>query len=342
MKQLRILTGQHAGVYVELISTRYLISADDMADIQLLDWTSDPVILEVGPDDMISIAASSTQAGDTPSGAPAAFEDFVPKRFGDIVLCVGAAKAPWPSTIDLIARLSQPAIVPDTTPAARQRAPRSLKRRVLPVALGLVLVTAGFGAAVANLTQNAREAAIATGQNNGTAEPLKVRIDRAIAEMSIGGLEVVQGADGVTVSGLLDGPSEAHALRRRLDAFAPERVVHAYASAPEIAQSIAESLSQPGLKVSYRGQGTFVVTGESANVERVRETAGRVANDLAPLVRQIEVAATAAPPADLKSLSALMTSDELQYVQTRDGVKHLSVSSLADADSSEAPTAPLP
>ncbi|KQV99295.1 HrpD5 family protein [Rhizobacter sp. Root1221] len=341
MKQLRILTGQHAGVYVELISTRYLISADDMADIQLLDWTSDPVILEVGPDDMISIAASSTQAGDTPSGAAAGFEDFMPKRFGDIVLCVGAAKAQWPSTIDLIERLSLP-VLSDALPAAPQRAPRSLKRRVLPVALGLVLVTAGFGAAVANLNQNAREAALATGQNNGTAEPLKVRIDRALAEMSIGGLEVVQGADGVTVSGLLDGPSEAHALRRRLDAFAPERVVHAYASAPEIAQSIAESLSQPGLKVSYRGQGTFVVTGESANVERVRETAGRVANDLAPLVRHIEVAATAAPPADLKSLSALMTSDELQYVQTRDGVKHLSVSSPADADTSEALTAPLP
>ena len=42
MKQLRILTGKHAGAHVDLISTRWVISAEDEADIQLLDWTSEP------------------------------------------------------------------------------------------------------------------------------------------------------------------------------------------------------------------------------------------------------------------------------------------------------------
>ncbi|MBF9266522.1 secretion protein, partial [Acidovorax cattleyae] len=51
--------------------------------------------------------------------------------------------------------------------------------------------------------------------------------------------------------------------------------------------------------------------------------------------RGIDVAATQRPPASPPAMSALMETDGLQYMQTRDGVKHLSLTSgsrIASAD----------
>jgi type III secretion protein D len=170
-------------------------------------------------------------------------------------------------------------------------------------------------------------------------EPLKLRVERAIAGIHAPGLQVVQSGDGVTIGGLLDEGADLQGLRQRLAGFAAEPVVQAYASATQISQSIADSLAQPGMKVQYQGQGVFLVSGQVADVERLREGIERVAADLAPLVRRIELGATELPTASHVPMSALLSSEGLQYVQTRDGVKHLSVSSPPDAEAIELPAA---
>ncbi len=85
MKQLRILTGRHAGARINLTATRHQIGADEAADIQLLDWTAEPVVIGAGEDGMVHIATAS-QGGQ----ASAVLADFTPRRFGDVVLCMGA------------------------------------------------------------------------------------------------------------------------------------------------------------------------------------------------------------------------------------------------------------
>jgi type III secretion protein D len=327
MKQLRILTGQHAGVQLDLSSARYVISADDKADIQLLDWTSDTMILLAAQDGSISMAMVSAGASEPQADAFEQVEDFVPRRVGDIVLCIGDAAQTWPSDIDLIARLTQP--------AAPAEAPPPQRRRVVSLAVGALLLLAGSGAVMARLAQSSpptADAAQTVASRNRAAELLKLRVERAIAGIPAPGLQVVQSGDSVTVAGLLDDTADVQALRQRLATFASERVIQSYASAGQISQTIADSLAQPGLNVRYQGHGVFLVSAQVANVERLRDNIDRVAVDLAPLVRRIELDATELPNAGHVPTMALLNSQGLQYVQTRDGVKHLSVSPAPDTE----------
>ncbi len=109
------------------------------------------------------------------------------------------------------------------------------------------------------------------------------------------GYEVAQQGDGVVVRGLLRQPSDADALRQRLASFQGDRIVQSFASATEVAQSISDALGQPGLRIAHHGNGLFTVTGEVANLAALQQNAARVATDLAPLVRGIDVAATQRP-----------------------------------------------
>ncbi|MDA8457424.1 FHA domain-containing protein [Acidovorax sp. GBBC 3334] len=326
MKQLRILTGRHAGAQIDLTPTRYHISADDAADIQLLDWTAAPVVIDAGDDGMVHIAMASQG----PAATAGTLEDFAPRRFGDVVLCAGPAGAPWPADADLIGRLAQPAVAAVQTVTVKAKA---VWPRVTSAVVGTALMTAALSAAVAPLGQSEAERKALTSVL--PPEPLKMRVDRALAETSVAGYEVVQQGDGVLVRGLLRQPADADALRQRLSAFQGDRIVQSFASATEVAQSIADALGQPGLRIAHHGNGLFTLTGEVANLATLRQNAARVATDLAPLVRGIDVAATERPPAAHPAMSALMDVDGLQYMQTRDGVKHLSLVSgprLASAD----------
>lgn len=319
MKQLRVLTGQHAGARINLTPTRQHISADDAADIQLLDWSADPMVIDTGDDGMVRIATESDEAGTS-----AALQDFEPRRFGDIVLCAGPAGQPWPADADIIARLVRPPAPPVPAPQAATGRTRVLWPRVAFAAAGTALVTAALGAVVSPLGASQAErapAAVAA----AALEPLKSRVERALEGTSVSGYEVVGEGDGVVVRGLLRQPSDADALRQRLAPFQGERVVQSFATATDVAQSIADALGQPGLRISHQGNGYFIVKGEAADLASLRQTASRVTTDLAPLVRSIEVAATQRPPRGQPAMSALMETDGLQYMQTRDGVKHLSL-----------------
>ena len=336
MKQLRILTGEHAGVSLELTSTRYVIGADDEADIQLLDWQSSPVVIEVTEQDVVSIAVNPADLFDLQADEVELFSDFAPKRIGDIVLCVGPAQGAWPSDLDLITRLTQPATMPaddDSAPAGAAAGadavahslPRRSRRhvgRVLSMLAGLVMLT-GFGATVARMNQGL------PAPRGSSAPSLKSRVEHAVSDLSLPGLEVVQSGDQVAVRGLVRGTAEASALRARLDSLKAAGIVHAYASAADVAQDIAEGLGLPGLEVSWRGGGVFAVSGRTADLDRLNAAAAGLRTDLAPLVKRIDIVATEKARSASAPISAALTAGELKYVQTRDGVKHLSLSGPA-------------
>ena len=344
MKQLRILTGEHAGVSLELTSTRYVIGADDEADIQLLDWQSAPVVIEVTEEDVVSIALNPADLFALQADEAEPFGDFAPKRIGDIVLCVGPAQGAWPSDLELITRLTQPAAdAAEATPAdatasgdagasAAGLPLRSRRRmgRVLSVLAGLALLT-GFGATVARMNQGPVPA-----PRGSTAPTLKARVEQAVSELSLPGLDVVQSGEQVAVRGLVRGTAEAAALRSRLEALKAPGIVHAYASAADVAQDIAEGLGLPGLEVSWRGGGVFAVSGRTADLDRLNAAAAGLRTDLAPLVKRIDIVATEKARSASAPISAALNAGELKYVQTRDGVKHLSLSGPAASAADEA------
>lgn len=337
MKQLRILTGEHAGVSLELTSTRYVIGADDKADIQLLDWQSKPVVIEVTEEQVVSIAVNPGDLFVLQPDEIERFDDFSPRRVGDIVLCVGPAQGAWPSDLELITRLTQPA-ANDTDAAAAAdgaaaggtglaepaRPVRSRRRlgRVLSVVAGLAMLT-GFGATVARMNH---APGAPKPQGGPTVLPLKARVERAVAELSLPGLDVVQTGEQVAVRGLVRSTADATALRTRLEALKVGGIVHAYASAADVAQDIAEGLGLPGLEVSWRGNGVFAVSGRTVDMARLNAAAARLRTDLAPLVQRIDIVAIEKAPNASAPISAALNAGELKYVQTRDGVKHLSLS----------------
>lgn len=347
MKQLRILTGEHAGVSLELTSTRYVIGADDEADIQLLDWQSAPVVIEVTEEDVVSIAVNPADLFALQADELERFDDFAPRRIGDIVLCVGPALGAWPSDLDLITRLTQPATAATAEDAAAAGAvaaagttavvsslPRRSRRqvgRVLSMLAGLVMLT-GFGATVARMNQAGPQNA----PRGSTALPLKSRVELAVSDLSLPGLEVVQSGEQVAVRGLVRGAAEVSALRARLESLKAAGIVHAYASAADVAQDIAEGLGLPGLEVTWRGGGVFAVSGRTADLDRLNAAAAGLRTDLAPLVKRIDIVATEKARSASAPISAALNAGELKYVQTRDGVKHLSLSGPAAPAADEA------
>jgi hypothetical protein len=53
MKQLRVLTGRHAGTQLMLSASMYRIDSSEQADIQLTDWQSEPLVLELQETDSV-------------------------------------------------------------------------------------------------------------------------------------------------------------------------------------------------------------------------------------------------------------------------------------------------
>jgi type III secretion protein D len=329
MKLLRILTGIHAGAQLRLARQRYVIGGDAQADIVLTDWRHDPVCLTVNDSDEVIV--STLPAPGTPaSAAPdpdkdpgAAFlDELVPRRFGEIVICVGPTEAAWPSDL----RLMESMVSGTAKPRKRTRrtrgdlgvGPRRPRRDKRMLVAAGVLCAAMLGSFVGVVsTKGAAGHAVA-------AEPLQTRVARAVQAANVSGVSVRVSADGsVSVEGMVFDGAEASRLRNALAPYIGERVAHRFASAADVSQSIGDALSNPGLAVRYRGDGEFVVTGASVGLDAVRAKLHRIATDLGQNVSRITLSASELPPPQTLPTNALMSTAEMQYVQTRDGTKHL-------------------
>jgi type III secretion protein D len=336
MKQLRVLTGRHAGAQLLLSAPTYRIAADEQADIQIVDWSSEPLVLELREEgQVVAIALESTDAAAAGSvealkAAGRLFEDFIPRRFGDVVLCTGPEDGEWPADMLLLEQLMKP-----ETPAAR-------KSRAPAVFIAVCVATAALvGGYTAVVSKNATAA-----KARKADEPLLARVQDAVFPAAPPGLRVAALGDRVLVEGLLSNSAEVVALRELLSRFPAGQIEHRYAAANDVAQSISDALSSPDLAVSYRGRGVFAITGRTTQPDKLRQAASRIAADLAPLVSSIDVVAAEAQAPDRVPVEAMLSSDGLQYVQTRDGAKHLSlvpgpISELIDPRSRPVPSSTL-
>jgi len=313
MKQLRVLTGRHAGMDLVLNASTYRIFDDPDADIQIADWNEQTLDLTLSEDEH-GMSTATYRLG--PDSVVHAMADLVPRRFGDIVLCLGSAIGPaWPSDVELLGRVLTPPVSSTRTagssalPRSRQWAVWSLSVAVLAVGAAFVTVVSGSSRAASQVDQPS----------------VLVRAQNAIERIGVPGLTVRVDGDGVLVEGLVATPNECAMVRAALSDLPPGAVRHRYAAASEVAQSIAEALSAPGIRVAHVAGGEFLVDGAAVGADGLQTAADRLVNDLAPLVRTIRVAVTDLPPPQRAPTGAMLHVAGMEYVQTRDGTKHISL-----------------
>lgn len=326
MKQLRILTGQHAGVQLRLTRQHYRIASDDEADLQITDWTQPPLLLmfeEEGSD--VSPALHLIDDQGQPADLLGRLQDFLPRRFGDVVLCAGPDAAAWPSDLTLMDALMRPArqdgALPGTRTAAAAGAAGSNSRSTHRPRWMISAVVAGAALLAAmSAVLSTQTAASPTPRP----DPME-QVAGALRQAGVQGLVVRRVDQRLVVEGLLAGSAEMARTRAALQPFGEQLLLHRYASAADIVRQIGDALNRPGLQVEYRGQGVFAVVGESADPTGLRDEVRRISADIGPLVRRIDVSVEQTLPTARVRMGAMLGGDGLRYVQTADGTKHLSL-----------------
>jgi type III secretion protein D len=314
MKQLRILTGRHAGTDVILEPSTLRIGADAEADLQITDWTTEPLTLTIARSEEDMYTATFTvddhQAAQT-------LEDFVPRRFAEVVLCIGGAlREAWPSDLALMQALLHPAAAAQPLPAPAAAEPAWRSWLIAGTATAAVVIGGAFYIVVSGAAKTAEQ----------RAQPsLLARAQQAIGRSRVSGVVASSSPDGVVIQGLLPSAGDVSRLRAELVELPPGTVQHRYAAAADIAQGISEALAAPGLNVRHLSGGDFIVEGEAVHAAALQPAADRLVNDLAPWVRSIRVSVKDLPPPPRMPTAAMLQVSGMEYVQTRDGTKHVSV-----------------
>ncbi|MGN6084829.1 HrpD5 family protein [Trinickia sp.] len=333
-KELRLLTGRHAGARVTLNALPTVIGSDEQSDIQISDWDQ-PAMQVLRRDDGTLIIVSGDASSDCSEAI--VMDDFKPHRFGNVVLCAGDADAQWPSDIELLQTLLAPLPTPSVTPepamlpmtfearhdlapppgpAAGHGARRGLHAAAVAAIALMAIGCAGIAlpAVLHPRGKNAMEATLPA--------PTAAMLQRVLNRLQASDVAVTQMGSRFTVVGIVPDSAHDAPLRTALEAVAPGKIVWRLGCADQIARDLAESLHEPELKVSYLGHREFEVTGVAKNATAVHETIDRMSTDLAPMVTRIDsrfaLNDSFAAPANVESALAV---DALQYVEASDGTK---------------------
>jgi type III secretion protein D len=327
LKQLRVLSGTHAGASLDLAAGSHSLGSSPDCDVSIADWRFEPLRLRVDTDAVVVAQWSAA------SEHALRFEDWVPVEFAGVVLCLGPCDADWPERTQLLAALRSADAA--ALPPAGARPARRLDRRL--VAWGgtslIALVATGW---IATASSHPHQGPVPSLQSAGAG--LQSALDRVTA----GRLHVSQVKGTLVVEGLVDDARQARDALAAIEALPHSiEVVRRISVASEIAETIRTSVGLPGAHIDYRGNGVFAFTAQTADVAETQASVQRVAADLAPTVRRIEAVLEEPPqphPPLPAVLSALTTEDGIAVMETRDGVKHLVMSPpTAPASSSPAP-----
>lgn len=316
-KEIRLLTGRHAGARIKFHTTQMRIGNDDEADIQIRDWDPPSMQMRLSDDGALTIGGLSDEH------PPIALEDFKPRRFGQVVICAGDADAQWPSDIALLETLLTPTVrassapLAATSPAVVQRPRRAahLIGFVGAVALAAGSASIALPAVMRTHTDDMRPAA--------TPQPTLGALQHALALLHQPDLAVRQQGPRFVVEGVVpDRASEALA-RNALESIAPNRIDWRIGCVDELARGLQEALNDPALQVRYLGDRAFGVSGIAKNVPATQAVIARMSTDLQPMIERIAQQFEADDAIALpRAIDSLLAVDGLQYVEASDGVKH--------------------
>jgi type III secretion protein D len=331
MKSLRILTGHHAGVQTQLQNSRNSIGNDEAADIQITDWKCASVIIEVNGENQAGMLFKTKELNKTDTlNVPITMFDFMPHRFGDIVICIGPTADKWPSDLSMLGKLAWPKVVTRKRFSAVSLTAGSI------IAAALVMISAIASDSVRPLV-SAKLRATAS---------LLAQVENALVVTGIQGLSAREFQGGVQINGVIADSTAAIRLRAELDQFDSKLVFHRYVIATDIIRVINEAVGAASVQSSYIGAGVFKVTGRTMDIDRLLATIQRIKSDLGSQIIRIDVDVIEDVVSKGKHTSAVMVSGEIQYVQAVNGTKHFSILAPSDnSNNSQTPTtelSPLP
>ncbi len=316
-KHIRVLAGAHAGACLDLTPGRWTVGPDAQASIRITDWTGDPLALRV---DTESGVLMELEDGDT------AWSDLSPRRFGDVVLCVGPADEAWPSDLTLLERVLSPTQAeanPASVAATQEQAPvpnapapaRPRGRKGWMGVTAVALLTP-----CALLLASTRETSLAAHSAPTAQPPLLERVRLSLAQHRIDGLQLEQHDNEIIVHGIVTSANEELSTLRDLRALSPS--IHTDLSiAQEVIENLRESLQEPGLRISYLGGNRFAIAGPAVHPERVRATADHVRSDLGSNIKDIVLDITQARLRNKVDATSALSVDELSYIESSDGTK---------------------
>lgn len=325
MKLLRVLTGSHAGARLALADGDWCIAAP-VADapaqvasaITLEDWQGTPVLLR--------LAAGAVHVQDS-SGQWVMWPDLTAQRFGDVVLCVGGDDVEWPADMLLLAplvRYAEP--VPQMVPASASPSSmrtivgrRGWRWRGAAVALASAGTLALVIASPSQIPHDAPSERLPIATSAGIlASHTADRVRMALAAAHVTGLDVAIDGFQVKVTGMLDSPQDDARARIALLPFR-NAVASDWQLMPELLDTLRSALHGQGVVVRYAGDGHYVVEGTTTRPALVRDMAARLAQDLAPGVRSVQVDVT--PPATRSRPATRLEAGETRYAIQPDGTK---------------------
>lgn len=324
-KEIRLLTGRHAGARIKLEPTQMRIGSDDEAHIQISDWDQPAMQLSQHEDASVTIS-DAAHPGDA-----IVLEDFKPRRFGNVVLCTGDADAQWPSDIELLETLLAPAaqptpdaiVVPEPSAAsATPPAPAPGKhRRGLRVAgtAGIaVLAIGGAGIALPAVLHPRIDGSLHGVARQPSADDLRA----ALARLHQPDVTITPQGGRFDVVGLVPDRAGEALVRTTLETIAPGKIIWRIGCVDEITRDLLESLHDPALRVRYLGRREFGVTGVAKDAHAAQATLMQLSADLAPMVTQVtqQIAPDERMPMPA-TVESLLAVDDLQYVEGGDGTK---------------------
>lgn len=317
-KRLRILSGTHAGAYLDLSPGTHSIGQADECDISIADWQFPALTLRLGADG-VALAQWS-------NGSPQRLrlDDFVPVDFSGVRVCTGPSGADWPDDAALLAATR--AVAPSGSLAAVRQRLVARPARAVPGALAVIIALVSAGWLVSATRANEAPAP--------TLEMSRAALQRAIDGVAAGRLSVRIAQGSLSIDGLLDDAEQLRAVNAALKAAPAGFPLQQHVSvASDVAETIRSAIGLPGAQITYRGAGVFGYAVKANDVAATQAAIDRVTADLSPVVKRIDAVleepATPQPasPAVLSSLS----TDGVSVMETRDGVKHLVLTVAPDA-----------
>ncbi|WP_421377482.1 secretion protein [Paraburkholderia sp. DD10] len=328
-KLLRILTGTHAGAELRLGIGTHRIGADDDADIRISDWRGDDVLLGLDEGGIVTarrltpVTVEADDAANARQGEPADLDEepgtvilieFVPMQFGDTVLCVGSTDAAWPSDLDLLSTLL---VKPDET---RRAAERSRRRKMTGIVSACAMLGGVIVIGCVLLTTVVSRAALPH-----DAGDLAQRVNVALRAAHMKELTAQARGSTVSVTGMVATPEEDTQVRKLLMRISSTGIVRRYDIAQNDVRNMEDSLAMPGVKVAYVGRGAFEISGKVANPRDVESALSRMRRDLGENVKDLRVRVVQSEDGMPlpTAFSLVMSSDDVRYAETPDGVKHI-------------------
>jgi type III secretion protein D len=342
MKKLRILTGRHSGASLDLPTGSHLLGPGGDCDITITDWSFAPLRLHVGGDgdDNVAIewtaqAPEAQDDGSPPAAAQSQWRklaDFEPREFDGTVICVGPAKGVWPSDMALLDAVFKP--TPGRVAKWAGSTLRTRRAGAISAAAVVTLVLI-FSAVVAGAR---RPPPPAPSIDTARAE-LQLQLDR----VADGQLHVKIEPAGLVVTGMVDTSEQAAAVRTVMQARrGPFPLLPRFTLATDVAETIRGTVGLRNAAVKHVGGGVFTYVAEATDEAAARAAIERVSADLASTVKRIDATFERTDGRESGPILSRLTVDGMSVVQTRDGVKHLVVtSSVSQRDALDLPSRPF-